>query len=378
MKQSKLTVRFVSLLVSLVTIPAVRLPAAEPNEHSTTVDFQREVWPVFTAHCTKCHGSKKHEGGLRLDVQSSALTGGDSGQVILPNQAAASELIHRITSNDEDERMPPKGVRLSAQQIALLRAWIDQGASWPDGIGAKLTPDHWSFKSIAPVKPPDRAEANPIDRFVRARLAQEGIEPSPPADRYTLIRRLSLDLTGLPPAVDEIERFVDDRSASAYEQLVDRLLDSPHFGERWAMPWLDLARYADSDGYEKDLPRPSAFHWRDWLIDALNRDLPFDQFTVQQLAGDLLPGATNQVKLATGFHRNTLTNREGGADAEEFRVKAVVDRNNTTFAAWMGLTVGCAECHSHKYDPITHREFYSLYAFFNEANEQDLDGSRTP
>ena len=337
------------------------------------VDFIRDIRPIFTVHCTKCHGSEKHEGGLRLDLKSLALEGGDSGKAILAGQPADSDLLDRVSSTDEDGRMPPEGEPLSAKEIELLTRWIKQGAAWPDDVGViQLAPDHWSFKRIVPPQLPDRPERNPIDRFVRARLEKEGIEPSGEASRHTLLRRLSLDLTGLPPTVDEIKQFTNDESPKAYERLVNRLLESPHFGERWSMPWLDLARYADSDGYEKDLPRPHAWRWRDWLIEAINRDLPFDQFTVQQLAGDLLPGATDEVKLATGFHRNTLTNREGGVDAEEFRVKATIDRNNTTFSVWMGLTVGCAQCHSHKYDPITQRDFYSLYAFFNDTNEQDL------
>jgi hypothetical protein len=368
MTHPALRVLLISLLPSLMLGVVHAAPAAE------LVDFQRDIRPIFVAHCNKCHGAKKNEGGLRLNTKRAALAGGDSGEAIIPGKAAASDLIERITSGDEDEQMPPKGKGkpLTATQVTLLRTWIDQGAKWPDGIDPKVISDHWAFKPIGKVEPPKRAEPNVIDRFVLARLAKEGIKPSLVADRHTLIRRLSLDLIGLPPTVEEIEQFVGDQSAGTYERLVDRLLASPHFGERWAMHWLDLSRYADSDGYEKDLPRPNAYHWRDWLIEAHNRDLPFDQFTVQQIAGDLLPGATNEVKLATGFHRNTLTNREGGVDAEEFRVKAVVDRNNTTFGVWMGLTVGCAECHSHKYDPISQREFYSLYAFFNEAAEQDI------
>jgi hypothetical protein len=235
---------------------------------------------------------------------------------------------------------------------------------------------HWSFK--APQCPPipnvkyQKWVRNPIDAFVLARLEQEKIKSSPEADRITLIRRLSFDLLGLPPTLDEATAFVDDKRKDAYGKLVDRLLASPHFGERWGRHWLDLARYADSDGYEKDSPRPYAWLYRNWVIDAVNRDLPFDQFTFEQLAGDLFPDATDEQKQATGFHRNTLTNKEGGVDQEEFRNKAVVDRVNTTGSTWLGLTVGCAECHSHKYDPISQREFYQLFAFFNNADEKDI------
>jgi hypothetical protein len=246
--------------------------------------------------------------------------------------------------------------------------------------GAHSTNLHWSFQSPAwPAIPPiqnqkGRTEnaVHPIDAFVRARLAAAGLKPSPPADRTTLIRRLSLDLLGLPPSPENVRAFVSDRRPDAFERLVDQLLASPHFGERWGRHWLDLARYADSDGYEKDGARPYAYLYRDWVIDAINRDLPFDQFSMEQLAGDLLPNATTRQRIATGFHRQTLINKEGGVDQEEYRCRATVDRAHTTGAVWLGLTVGCAECHSHKYDPISQREFYELYAFFNRASDAEL------
>ena len=231
------------------------------------------------------------------------------------------------------------------------------------------------------MRPPVPGPGNPIDAFVRQRLAKENIQPSPEADRRTLIRRLSLDLMGLPPTVEEVDAFFNDASASAYENLVDRLLTSPHFGEQWARHWLDLARYADSDGYEKDSIRPTAYVYRDWVISAINADMPFDRFTIEQLAGDLLPDATEEQKKATGFHRQALTNKEGGVDQEEYRCKANVDRVNTTATVWLGLTVGCAECHNHKYDPISQREYYQMYAFFNNASDTDLiaaDASSPP
>ena len=343
------------------------------------VDFQRQITPILVKHCVGCHGATKREAGLRLDFRKPALAGGDSGVVIRSGKPGASLLLKRVRSVDPDERMPPKGKPLTPGQIALVARWIAEGAHWPkDGGVTKLKLDHWAFQPI--VRPPvPKLEGpgvrNSIDRFVRARLLTHGLMASIEADPHTLLRRLHLDLTGIPPTLAEIKEFVaayEENADAAYAAAVDELLKSPHFGERWALEWLDLARYADSDGYEKDLPRPNAFRWRDWLIDAINRDLPFDQFTEQQIAGDLLPGATEQVQLATGFHRNTLTNREGGVDQEEFRVKAVVDRVNTTFTVWMGLTVGCSECHSHKYDPITHREYYGLFAFFNNTDEKDI------
>ncbi|MBM3823443.1 MAG: DUF1549 domain-containing protein [Verrucomicrobia bacterium] len=260
--------------------------------------------------------------------------------------------------------MPPptQPKRLEAASRDLLARWISEGAPWGQ---------HWAFASPRSSQVPS-GERHPVDAFVRSRLAQLGWKPSPQALAHTLIRRLSFDLTGLPPGPAEVEDFVQDSSEGAYNRLVDRLLQSPHFGERWARHWLDLARYADSDGYEKDQPRPNAYFFRDWVIRSINRDQPFDQFTVEQLAGDLLDHATDEQKIATGFHRQTLTNKEGGVDQEEFRSKAVVDRTHTTGAVWMGLTMGCAECHHHKYDPISQSEFYQFYSFFNHASEKDL------
>src|SRR6185369_3286481 len=254
--------------------------------------------------------------------------------------------------------------RLTTEEIAKLRAWIDEGPLWPETSVATQTStiEHWAFKPpVLPEVPRVKNSKwvrNPIDAFVLARLEREKIKPSSEADRVTLLRRLSLDLLGLPPSLEQVNEFVNDKRPEAYEALVDRLLASPHFGERWARHWLDLARYADSDGYEKDGVRPYAYLFRDWVIQAINDDMPFDEFTIEQIAGDLLPGATDKQKLATAFHRQTLTNKEGGVDQEEFRCKATVDRVSTMGAVWLGLTVGCAECHTHKYDPITQREFY--------------------
>nr|MDQ2900465.1 DUF1549 and DUF1553 domain-containing protein [Acidobacteriota bacterium] len=273
--------------------------------------------------------------------------------------------------------MPPVGDRLTPQQISLLKTWIDQGAKWPEAVDATVETTHWSFRPIQHPTPPvvhDGAwPANAIDRFVLARLEKERIAPSPPADPATLLRRVSLDLTGLPPTLEQTEAFLNDKSPDAYERVVDRLLDSPHYGEKWARYWLDLAHYADSDGYEKDLVRPFAWRYRQWVIDALNRDMPFDEFAIEQIAGDELPNATTEQKVATGFYRNTLTNREGGVDRAEARFEQLIDRTGTTGTVWLGLTVRCAQCHDHKYDPIKHKDFYQIFAYFNNAEEADID-----
>jgi hypothetical protein len=294
----------------------------------------------------------------------------DSGaRAIVPGEPEASELIARVASDDPGLRMPPEsaGDALTDQQIDILRQWIAAGA---------VRDDHWSFRPIIRPQPPVVRDAgwvrNPIDRFVLARLEQEGVAPSPEADRTALLRRLSLDLRGLPPQPAEVDEFLGDNSPEAYERLVDRLLASPHFGERWGRHWLDLAHYADSDGYLGDALRPYAWRYRDWVIDAVNEDLPFDRFTVEQLAGDLLPDATLEQRMATGFLRNTLRNTEAGVDLEEYRLKEIVDRVSTVGIGWLGLSLGCAECHSHKFDPISHREFYELFAFFNNTDDVDV------
>ncbi|WP_254510969.1 PSD1 and planctomycete cytochrome C domain-containing protein [Anatilimnocola floriformis] len=365
------------LLCCAATIAAE--PGKLPAPANRQVDFVDDVLPILQKHCFNCHGAEKAESGLRLDVKKHALTGGDSGAVIVVGKSAESRLIHLVAGLD-NEIMPPadKGERLSAKDVGTLRAWIDQGAAWPDQSLAQLqAARHWSLQPIRSPVPPLVAHAKeqrqPIDAFVIARLAKENLEPSPTADRATLIRRLSLDLLGLPPTPTEVDAFIADPRPDALEQLVDRLLSSPHYGERWGRHWLDQARYADSDGYEKDKPRPFAYRYRDWVIAALNADMPFDQFTVEQLAGDLLPNATVEQRIATGLHRNTLHNTEGGIDPEEDRVKKTVDRTNTLGAVWLGLTLGCAQCHSHKYDPITQREYFSLYALFNSIQEHDLE-----
>lgn len=358
--------------------------AATPSARgSEATDFARQVAPLLQAHCLECHGPDRARGGLRLDSADGLRTGGNSGTVVRAGKAADSRLVHVVAGTDKDGlAMPPKGRRrLTAAEITLLRGWIDRGAAWPDGV-TLATPKtaagrHWAFQPLRRPAPPDvrRTEwvRNPVDRFVLARLEREGIAPSPEAERTTLVRRVTLDLIGLPPTPAEVAAFQADGRPDAYERLVDRLLASPHYGERWARPWLDLCHYADTEGYLQDKVRPVAWRYRQWLIDALNRDVPFDCFTLAQLAGDLLPGATTDDRLATGFLRNTLSNREGGADLEEYRVEQVVDRTTTVATGWLGLTVGCARCHDHKFDPVSQREFYQLYAFFDSADEVNID-----
>ena len=317
--------------------------------------FEKDVLPVFAKRCQGCHGSQQQMAGLRLDREDASLA------------RAVPKLVERVTSDKKGFRMPPVGEPLQAQEIAAIRGWVESGAKWPSGVAASTKGSlHWAFQ------PPRRAGAG-IDELVLAKLKSEGIAPSPEADRRTLIRRVMLDLTGLPPTAEEVRGFLLDQQAGAYERVVDRSIASPHFGERWARYWLDLAHYADSDGYEKDLPRPNAWRYRHWVIDAFNRDMPFDQFTVEQLAGDLLPGSTVDQKVATGFLRCVLTNREGGVDRAEARFEQLVNRTGTVGTVWLGLTVGCAQCHNHKYDPISHKDYYSLMAFFEKAEDTDID-----
>ncbi|HUG93023.1 MAG TPA: PSD1 and planctomycete cytochrome C domain-containing protein [Planctomycetaceae bacterium] len=341
------------------------------------VDFRAQVRPILADRCVKCHGAGTREAGLRLDHRIGALRGGDSGKVIVAGKSNDSELFRRVSSTEESERMPPadgENEGLSPAEIELLKRWIDQGADWPDdGQSFRVPSDHWAYQPVRRFEPPAVADAgwsrNPIDRFVRVRLDEARVEASPDADRRTLIKRLHYDLIGLPPRPEEVDEFVHDVAPDACEKVIDRLLASPRFGERWGRHWLDKARYADSDGYEKDNPRPDAWRYRDWVIEAINSDLPFDRFTIEQLAGDLLPAATPEQRLATAFHRQTLTNTEGGVDQEQFRVEAVFDRVSTTGTVWLGLTVGCAQCHTHKYDQITQAEYYGLFAFFDNGDE---------
>jgi hypothetical protein len=343
------------------------------------IDFVRDVQPVLAKRCLMCHGAQQQMAGLRLDSRDSALKGGLSGAVLKPGASASSKLFRLVAGMEANKVMPPAGPRLTAAEVATMKSWIDQGLDWPAGTKMAATgprTNHWSFQKIVRANPPAVRNAawarNEVDRFILARLEKEGVAPSPEASRATLARRASLDLTGLPPTPRELEEFLTDSRPDAYERYVDRLLDSPHYGEKWARFWLDLARYADSDGYEKDLQRPFAWRWRQWVIEAYNRDMPFDEFTTWQLAGDLLPNRSLDTLVATGFNRNTLTNREGGTDPEEFRDEQVRDRAATLGTVWLGLSLGCAQCHDHKYDPVSQKEFYQISAFFNTQEEVNI------
>lgn len=346
-----------AVLMGLVSHPAA---AADP------LDFNRDIRPILSENCFFCHGQDDNTraADLRLDKRDEAVAAG----VLVPEDAASSELIARIFSDDPDMMMPPpeSNRQLSEEQKALLERWIDEGAAYES---------HWAF--IAPVRPPlpevERADwvRNPIDRFVLAKLESEGLAPSAEADRATLIKRLAVDLTGLPPTPEQIAAFVADPDQRAYEKLVERLLSSPAYGERMALPWLDAARYADSNGFQQD-GDTWQWVWRDWVVKALNEDLPFDQFTIWQLAGDLLPEATVEQKIASGFNRNHLLNGEGGAIPEEQRFVILFDRIDTTATTWLGLTMACAQCHDHKYDPITQRDYYSLMDAFNRVPESGV------
>ena len=358
----------------LGTLTGRALTAESTNQPAAkSVDFNRDVQPILAKHCLECHGPVSQKAKLRWDDRKSALDRKDP--LVLPGKPDESELIRLVTSNDPDEMMPPKGERLNKDEVGTLRQWITEGATWPDGTAATdIRRNHWAYrKPITPALPNLKNTdwpRNPIDHFILAKLEQEKLSPSPEADRYALIRRLCLDLTGLPPTLQQVDEFVNDKSPDAYAKLVDRLLASPAYGERWAAVWLDLARYADSRGYANDNPR-TIWRYRDWVINAINANLPYDQFTIEQIAGDLLPNATRDQILATAFHRNTLTNDEGGTDDEEFRVAAVVDRVNTTMQVWMGATVACAQCHDHKYDPVSQEEYFKLFAVFNNTEDSD-------
>ena len=355
---------------------AALLPGA--SSAAERVDYARDVKPVLAKNCVGCHGPDRQRGSLRLDTAAGARTGGSLGPAAVPGKSADSPLVRAVTGADGIKAMPPRGPRLSASEVATLRAWIDAGAAPPADESGRLpaASKHWAFQPVRRPAPPTVKDAawvrEPLDRFILARLEKEGVRPSPEAERVTLLRRVSLDLLGLPPSPREVEDFLADKSPDAYERVVDRLLASPHYGERWGRHWLDAARYADSNGYSIDAPR-SVWKYRDWVIGTLNRDLPFDRFVVEQLAGDLLPGATVEQRIATGFHRNTQINQEGGIDEEQFRVETVADRVDTTGSVFLGLTVGCARCHDHKFDPLSQREYYQLFAFFNNGDDPTLE-----
>jgi len=348
----------VRFLLCCVFLCATSLVAGE-------IDFSRDIQPLLSDKCFQCHGpdANHRKGDLRLDEEKSAKSANKDGRVaIVPGKSQASELVRRLMTADADEVMPPpkSNLHLTTAQKELLKRWIDEGAAW--GL-------HWAFAPIQrPPLPPDTARTGAIDALVQMKLKEAGIRPSPPAGRETLIRRVTLDLTGLPPSAAEVQAFVEDARPDAYERVVDRLLASQRFGERWAWDWLDAARYADTNGYQGD-PERTMWPWRDWVVKALNENMPYDQFTVWQLAGDLLPGATQEQKLATGFNRNHMINGEGGRIAEETRVENVMDRVETTATVWLGLTMGCTKCHDHKFDPLTMRDYFAMYDYFNQTSE---------
>jgi mono/diheme cytochrome c family protein len=356
-------------------------PRRAPADGAGAVDYEKQIKPIFAKYCVECHKTDKNESGYRLDLGDLAIKGGDRGAAIIPGKSDGSVLYQALIGKGDVTAMPYEKPRLPAADIELIKKWIDGGAIVPanETTNEIVKSNHWSFQPIRrPAVPGVRGQGvgaggtqNPIDAFVRSRLEREGLKHSSEADRPTLIRRLSLDLLGLLPSADEVRDFVNDKEPDAYERLVDRLLASPAYGERHGRHWLDIARYADSNGFTIDSAR-QIWKYREWVINAINADMPFDQFTVEQLAGDLLPNATTEQLVATGFHRNTLVNEEGGTDQEQFRVEAVVDRVSTTGAAWLGLTIGCAQCHSHKFDPISQRDFYKLFAVFNQCDEPSV------
>ena len=356
--------RVVSILFALIICAAV----------AEGVDFATDIEPIFRAKCYSCHGKAQQLGQLRLDSHSVVMQPGPSGQRVVPGEPEQSTLYQRVAGLGERDRMPLGG-HLSEAEIGRIREWIRTGAVWPEDRGTRAGLNrHWAFIPPEREAPPpigrDDWAVNPIDNFVLARLEAEGLEPSPRASKETLVRRLSLDLTGLPPSIEETEEFVADAEPGAYERLIERLLASPHYGERWGRIWLDAARYADSDGFEKDKPRRVWF-FRDWVVEALNRDMPYDRFIVHQIAGDLLPGASQNEHVATGFLRNSMINEEGGANPEQFRMEAMFDRMDAVGKAVLGLTVQCAQCHDHKYDPLTQRDYYRMFAFLNNSHESE-------
>ncbi len=354
-----------ALLLVAGLVPAVWATAAESK-----LDYTRDVRPILADNCLRCHGNdpSHREAELRLDQFAAGDNFRGAEDVIIPGDPDASELVARILSDDPDAHMPPadSGKVLKPEQIETLRRWIAEGAEYKP---------HWSFVAPQRLEIPAAAEGdrvvNAIDNFVLVRLREADLKPSPPADRAKLLRRLSLDITGLPPTRDELQEFLADESKDAYQRAVDRLLASPHYGERWGRLWLDAARYADSDGFEKDKPR-SVWMYRDWVIDALNADMPYDQFIVEQIAGDLLPGATQQQQVATGFLRNSMINEEGGIDPEQFRMEAMFDRMDAIGKAMLGITIQCAQCHTHKYDPVTQADYYRMFAFLNNCDEAQI------
>ena len=360
-----------ALTLSTWSASAAPAPADKPAA-GAKIDFEKSIRPLFVKHCQDCHGPDAREGGLRLTSRKNLLLRNDSGEpAIISGKSDQSVLMHRVASKDDSEQMPPAdaGERLTAQEIALLKQWIDQGADWPT---ESEEPKHWAY--VPPVKQPlPKLKGTPrvnnaVDAFVVEKLQQQNpaLQQAPLAEPARLLRRVSLDLIGLPPTPEQVAAFEKDPSPAAYEKYVDSLLKSPRYGEKWARQWLDLARYADSNGFQADQLR-EMWLYRDWVINALNRDMPFNQFTIQQIAGDLMPGASLDQKIATGFHRCTTCNVEAGVDPEENRVNQIFDRVNTTGMVWLGTTFECAQCHNHKYDPFTQQDYYQIFAFFNNT-----------
>ena len=369
------------LLLAVLSLVATRVEA----EELPAVDYATEIKPLLTAHCVKCHGPSDQKAGLRLDTAALLRTGGDSGPAVSTEPAEPALLVQALLGEGGVSKMPPKAEpQLSPEQIALVKRWVAEGAKSPAEEPAtdrvRRTSSHWAFQPVRRPAVPEPAipgwGRTPVDAFIAQELVEQGLAPSPEADRLTLLRRVSLDLTGLLPTPAEVEAWLAETTPvvtpEAYDRLVDKLLASPHYGERWGRHWLDAARYADSNGFTIDSAR-DIWKYRDWVIDAVNRDLPYDQFVLEQLAGDLLENASLEQKIATGFHRNTLVNEEGGTDPEQFRVEAVSDRVATTGTVFLGLSVGCAQCHDHKYDPVSQREYYQLFAVFNTCDEPKLE-----
>ncbi len=364
-------------LVLTSATAAVADLAKLPPAATRPVDFAKDIEPLLANSCYSCHGPKKQEAGMRLDSKADALKGGEEfgTKVLQPGKSAESVLVQAVAHAHPDLKMPKKGDRLTAEQVGLVRAWIDQGAVWPESAvasGRKSAKDHWAFQ--APVRPkvPSPSDkkwiATPVDNFILAKFDAEKLKPSPEADRVTLLRRLHLDLIGLPPSIADVDAFLADKSRDAYEKVVEKLLASPHYGERWGRHWLDAARYADSDGYEKDMSR-EMWPYRDYVVNAFNRDLPYDQFIIEQFAGDMLPKATQDQIVATGYLRNSMVNMEGAIDPEQFRMEAMFDRMDALGKGVLGLTIQCAQCHNHKFDPLQQDEYYKLFAFLNNDHE---------
>jgi hypothetical protein len=365
---------------SAVLTMLVTILAGIAESTAREIDFGKQVFPVLQSNCLECHGAKDQKSGLRLDTRSAFLQGGSSGPIVVQGNAAKSDLFRHINlSKGHDDVMPNRGEPLSRRDRNILRDWINAGAEWPDSF---IAPKHWSYVAPKKSKLPRTSNAswgrNPIDAFVLEKIEAASLKPAAEATKEQLIRRLSLDLIGIPPAPSEVAAFVADKSPKAFENLVDRLLKSDEFGVRWARPWLDYARYADSHGYQRDNFR-EIWAYRDWVVNALNADMPYDQFTIEQLAGDLIPNATEAQKIATGFNQNAPTNVEAGTEPEETRVNQIFDRVNTLGTVWLGSTLECSQCHDHKYDPFTHRDYYGMFAFFNNTElEADRTNPATP